>query len=276
MGLFLKSKSSHINTIVTSSLFHLMIMVVLASILFGHLLQTNSNTQTILVEMADNAPPTANDKVWAKIEELGLEQFEFIPKEESIKLLQKELGDNVLLEGNNPLKDLFYLVLNPNSDDKANIKASLMSVTGVMEIYEPLGSSKEEPVVFSNGLPSIIKGFLLFLIGILSWIYFNSKATEVIESSRDVITSFSLYGAKPHYFKSSIRKFVFGTSIKSWILGVLLFFLLFHLTLSHFGHGISDISNSKILINVFVPLFLLLIVNNVLINIKLKDCIKSI
>ena len=276
MGLFLKNKSSHINTIVTSSLFHFMIMVVLASILFGHLLRNANNKETILVEMAENAPPTANDQVWAKIEELGLDQFEFIPKEESIKLLQQELGENVLLDSSNPLKDLFHILLDPNSDNKASIKSGIKSVVGVAEIYEPAGSSIEEAVVSSSSLSSLIKGLLLFVISILSWIYFNSKAAEVIESSREVITSFSLYGAKPKYFKSSLRKFVFGISIKSWILGLLLFLLLFHLTLSHFGHGISDISNSKILIIVFAPLFLLLIVNNVLISNKLDHCLKSI
>jgi len=282
MGLFLSNKASHINTIVTSSLFHLMIMAALASLLLGDMFNKSANSETILVEMAENAPPTANDNVWAKIRELGLEdQFEFIPKEESIKLLQADLGEDILLDENNPLRDLFQIVMKPSDyDSKATMMDSLRGVEGVEQIFEQKASSTgEAPIAIggsSNKLIPLVKGFLSLIIGILTWIYFKSKASEIISSSKEVIASLSLYGTKPAYFKGKLRKFIFGITFKSWLLSLLLFLLLFHLTLTHFGHGISDISISKILIIVFAPLFILLVLNNVLISRKLDHSLKSI
>ncbi len=190
---------------------------------------------------------SSKDYVFEKDE---VPQATIITKEEAAKQFIEETGEDfVSFLGDNPLRDVVVLKINPEyhpSDSLAEIKKEISGIRGVYEVsyIENLVNSINENLA---KISVVLIGFSLILF-IVVVILINNTIKLALFSQRFLIRSMQLVGAtsgfiqKPFLVRASLYGFISGV-FATVILGVLLYFANTKI------EGLSDLqSNEKLLI----------------------------
>lgn len=163
------------------------------------------------------------------IDEEGAPRVEFISRDVAASKFIEETGEDfVEFLGENPLRDVYVVNINPDfqtEEGMSSIEASIMNISGVFEVEYVENLVREINRNISR-ISLILFGFAAILVLVVI-ILINNTIKLALFSQRFLIRSMQLVGAK----KSFIRKpFLRRSSMHGLVAGILASLMLFALT----------------------------------------------
>ena len=163
------------------------------------------------------------------VDEEGAPRVEFISRDVAASKFIEETGEDfVEFLGENPLRDVYVVNINPDfqtEEGMSSIEASIMNISGVFEVEYVENLVREINRNISR-ISLILFGFAAILVLVVI-ILINNTIKLALFSQRFLIRSMQLVGAK----KSFIRKpFLRRSSMHGLVAGILASLMLFALT----------------------------------------------
>jgi cell division transport system permease protein len=220
---------------------------------------TNISKKTpFVVELKDNISKSDLPHIQQSLEDNeAVDGLEFIPKEEGLKLMRKQIGSDLKFT-DNPLKDIFKLKLKNDftTENKiAILKNELKKHVWVEESYY----EKEDIESLKSNLSGFNSVLLLiaFVFTIISFILIYNNLRFILHADRFQIKTMELIGASPRFIKRPYIKI----SIKIGIISAIISVLVISLFLIYLEANYSIFSTFLDLNIIAFVLFILVIVS---------------
>ena len=148
----------------------------------------------------------------------------YISKEEGLKLLSKELGDDLLLEDEvNPLKDIIRVKLKNDFIDGGGVSRFIQELENDLNI-EKCTFEKESVDILKSNLKSLNSIFLFLGIVFIfiSFILIYNNLKFILHADRFTIKTMELIGASPSFVKRPYLKLALKIGVFSALIAIVL------------------------------------------------------
>ncbi len=171
---------------------------------FGKIVRDNLNIKVFLKSTLAETQRNQLERTISskKFVAKGEKAVTFVSKDEAEKDLIKQIGDYKEILGENPLKDVFIVKIDPAFQDTTNlkkIKAELENTNGVLEATYEKHLFDEVNKNFTN--ISIALLVLAVLLIVVNFLLVNSTLRIALFSQRFLIRSMQLVGAKKWFIQ---------------------------------------------------------------------------
>lgn len=241
----------------------------------SNLIKIVNEKTPFIIELKDN---TSEDKLASLKTNIsgkeGIIAVDFISREEGLKIMEKQLGKDFILD-ENPLKDILKLKLSEKLTDESSIeklKNEIMKNSEVENCYFEKDNIEDLRTNLSS-LNSVLLIIALIFIT-LSFILIYNNLKFILHSDRFQIKSMELVGASPEFIKRPYIKFSLKIGAISGLLAVgITFFLLIFLNIRY--QIFSVILDTSFTLIILLSIFLISLISppvfiNYLVNKYLK------
>ena len=255
MADLLQNKPSSFLNVISTSLLQLLLMLLIFNYFYTPEVTTHEGAQVILIELSNSAGDSEREVIEKRLEDLSRSRIEFISKEQAWRGLTADLKSNH--SDINPLKDLISIEVHNNPDIISEVESRLSDLAYI-EIYgaevSPADCSRPHLPRSFKLIPSV----LLLLLAALAYFKYLFRVMRV--NNRQLIESLELFGSDTSSLYNSLKKKVYASSFKGWLLGIFLFLGIVYLIYGSFGINNGDISTMEFVITLMAPLLITWIV----------------
>ena len=270
MSLILKNSSSRSSNVVSEGILQYLLMVLIVLWWVGPELFTSTKPSRgiVLIELEDYMGPNDIEGLLNQFKSdvnIVKSSVEYISKDKAISMMEDEINSELLKESGigNPFRDVVRFEMS----NKIN-REDIITKAGIHEVFMDQSTSSS-PAIKGLSLSAMVPLTIISLIILV--LYLKRSIAEIASSNKEILDSFSTYGAESQYIKQSLIQSVTQVSLRAWFIAILLFVCTIYLLLGILDIKIVNISVLKLVACSLITFIVVLLLKRWMIGRTLKS-----